>query len=88
MTFKIAIAAGLMLVPATLLAQPAEQIGNGMGTEADAAAHSNTTPAPGTHPSTTHHVTKGRPMHSSPGHAGAKGSTNTNGSAPLNPMPH
>ena len=88
MTFRIAIAAGLMLAPATLPAQPAEHLGNGMGTEADAAAHSNTTPTPGTHTSTAHHAAQHRSTHSTTGNTGSKGGGNTNGSAPLNPMPH
>ncbi len=88
MTLKIAIAAGLMLSPALALAQPPEQLGNGMGTEADAAAHSNTTPTPGTKTPPPHRSTKSRSTHARTTHGSPKDHTTTNGSAPLNAMPH
>ena len=93
---KIAFAAGLMLSPAILLAQPAEQMGNGMGTQADAAPHggsmgssmSGSTMTRSTTGSTTHHrrhTTRG----ASPSNdtMGTPNSSNSRSST-LNPMPH
>jgi hypothetical protein len=94
MTFKATIAAALMLSPALALAQPPEQLGNGMGTEADAAAHSGTTPQPGTH--AMHRSTRHHAMSARHGQAGSSASmsgnthnsTSNSNSGPLNPMPH